>query len=101
MKEQNELRELNEIAYDFTDLMAQINLTVNYLSSLSFQFVTAKSVEDRNSILISLFHEKGLDNVMDVLKTISEKTDDLSCEVLDHYEAKQDTNNKEVATNEK
>ena len=101
MKKQNELRELNEIAYDFTDLMAQINLTVNYLSTLSFQFVTAKSEEDRNSILISLFYEKGLENVMDVLKTISEKTDELSCEVLDHYEAKQDTNNEEAATNEK
>lgn len=59
--------ETEQLMDELTQLSDQIDLTVNYLSCLSYQL----SKDENTSVLWSLKVEKGLENMMNNLDVIS------------------------------
>ena len=75
--------EINQIAYDVADLIPTLKLVQNYLSCINLSAYKASTNEDRISILISLEHDRGLENVNETIENTIKIIDDSASNLMD------------------
>lgn len=77
--------DLQERCSKLTDCSRELGLVNNYLSCLALQHVQSKNSQEGHAyILYSLFNEKGLDNMIEVIDSLCEsiiETSDYLCDV--------------------
>lgn len=77
-------RDLNDIAYDMSDLTTNFGLLQNYISCLSLKAYEAKGKDDALLIVASLVNEKGLDNIYETIKIANKQINSLVNELADY-----------------
>lgn len=75
--------EINQIAYDVADLIPTLKLVQNYLSCINLSAYKASTNEDRISILISLVHDRGLENINETIENTIKIIDDSASNLMD------------------